>query len=67
MFLHLEIGSSKPIEVKTETRGLEKREREPKERGRLLASESTDKAGKSIKDQGTNLDRNFVVRTVHRK
>lgn len=65
MFLHLEIGSSKPIEVKTGTRGI--REEEAKERGRLLASESTDKAGKSIKEQRTNLDRNFAARATDEK
>lgn len=58
MFLHLEIGSSKPIEVKTKTRGLEK---SGKNAEGLLAPESTDKARKSIKDWRTNLDRNFVV------
>lgn len=47
MFLHLEIGSSKPIEVKTKTRGLEK---SGKNAEGLLAPESTDKARKSIKD-----------------
>lgn len=40
---------------------------ERKERGELLARESTDKARKSIKDQGTNLDRNFVVRFIDAK
>lgn len=47
MFLHLEIGSSKLIEVKTKTRGLEKSGKNAKG---LLAPESTDKARKSIKD-----------------
>lgn len=64
MFLHLEIGSSKPIEVKTKTRGLEKSEKNAE---RLLTLESTDKARKSIKDLGTNLDRNFVVRFIDMK
>lgn len=47
MFLHLEIGSSKPIEVKTKTRRLEKSEKNAEG---LLVPESTDKARKSIKD-----------------
>jgi len=47
MFLHLEIGSSKPIEVKTKTRGLEK---SGKNAESFLAPESTDNARKSIKD-----------------
>lgn len=61
MFLHLEIGSSKSIEVKTKTHGLEKNGKNAKS---FFAPESTDKARKSIKDQGTNLDRYFVVRFI---
>jgi hypothetical protein len=47
MFLHLKIGSSKPIEVKTKTRGFERKNEEERRR---LPPESTDKARKSIKD-----------------
>jgi len=40
MFLHVEIGSSKPIEVKTKTRGLE-RKNEKNAEGFLLQSQQT--------------------------
>lgn len=64
MFLHLEIGSSKPIEVKTKTRdGLERK----RTRRASCSAESTDKARKSIKVCGTNLDRNFVVCCIDAK